>query len=110
MNTKLAHQFPYSELASEVMQRLVELGAPLLWTEAEGRLALAQRKLESFEQRYGVSLAHLRQTGLPEDASIEMHEDYVEWSGWQRTYEEASQIIASLRPLVERRLASSAAS
>jgi hypothetical protein len=39
----------------------------------------------------------LRQDGLPNDASMGMHEDFIEWSGWQRTQEEAGRTIASLR-------------
>jgi len=98
-------EFPLTALVPEVWQRLVELGAPLLLTEAEGRLALAERKIETFEQQYGTTLAQLCRNGLPADASIEMHEDFIEWSGWQRTREEASQIIASLQHLLERPLA-----
>ena len=73
----------------------------MLLTEAEGRLALAERKVKAFEQKYGTPLTQLRRNGLPNDASMEMHEDFVEWSGWQRTYEEASQIVTSLQHLVE---------
>jgi len=86
-------------------QRLIELGAPLLLTETEGRLALAERKIKTFEQQYGITLAQLCKDGLPDDASIEMHEDFIEWSGWQRTREEASQMIVSLQHLSERSLA-----
>jgi hypothetical protein len=89
-----------SDLVPEVRQRLVEFGAPLLLTEAEGRLALAERKIEAFEQKYETTLTQLCRDGLPDDASIEMHEDYIEWSGWQRTYEEASQTAASMKSLL----------
>ncbi|MCK4449104.1 MAG: hypothetical protein KAX26_00785 [Anaerolineae bacterium] len=98
-------EFSLTELVPEARQRLVELGAPLLLTEAEGRLALAERKIGAFEQKYGTTLARLRRNGLPDDASIEMHEDFIEWSGWQRTREEAGQTLASLQPLLEKSLA-----
>jgi hypothetical protein len=103
-------EFPPVELVPEARRRLVELGAPLLLTEAEGRLALAERKLETFEQKYGTTLTQLRQNGLPNDASMEMHEDFVEWAGWQRTYEEASHILTSLQHLLEKPLAPATAS
>ena len=45
-----------------------------------------------------------------DDASLEMHEDYVEWSGWQRTHEESSQILASLKPILQKPRAPAAAS
>lgn len=95
-------RFFLSELAPEARQRLVEFGAPLLLTEVEGRLALAERKIRAFEQKYGTTLAKLNQGGLPDDASLEMHEDFVAWSGWQHTQEEASQALASLRPLLDK--------
>ncbi len=78
-----------SALMPEIRQRLIELGAPLLLTETEGRLALAERKIAAFEHKYKSTLAPLNRDGLPDDASMAMHEDFVEWSGWQRTYEEA---------------------
>jgi len=98
-------EFSLSELAPEARQRLVEFGAPLLRTEAEGRLALAERKIRALEEKYGTTLARLRQRGLPDDASIEMHEDFIEWSGWQRTRKEASQILVYLQHLSEKFLA-----
>ena len=39
-------------LMPEIRQRLVELGTPLLLTETEGRLALAERKIAAFERKY----------------------------------------------------------
>lgn len=103
-------EFSLTELVPEARRRLVEFGAPLLLTEAEGRLALAEQKVKAFEQKYGTTLAQLRQNGLPDDASMEMHEDFIEWSGWQRTREEASQTLASLQHLLEKSLAPATAS
>lgn len=102
-------EFPLTELAPEARRRLVEFGAPLLLTEAEGRLALAEQKVKSFEQKYGTTLGQLRRNGLPDDASMEMHEDFIEWSGWLRTREEASQTLASLQHLLEKSLANATA-
>jgi len=90
------HQILYQSLTPDIQQRLIALGVPLLLTETEGRLALAERKIAGFERKYRTTLARLRQDGLPDDASMEMHEDFVEWSGWQCTREEAAQIIAAL--------------
>lgn len=103
-------EFSLTELLPEARQRLVEFGAPLLLTEAEGRLALAERKIRAFEEKYGATLAQLCRTGLPDSASMEMHEDFIEWSGWQRTHEEASQTFSSLQPLLEKHLAPATAS
>jgi hypothetical protein len=104
------HRSPLAALMPEARQRLIELGTPLLLTETEGRLALAEQKITAFERKYKVTLAELRRNGLPDDASMALHEDFVEWSGWQRTYDEASQILASLPSLSEQPLAATAAS
>jgi len=95
----------FAALTPEARRRLLELGAPLLRTEAEGRLALAERKIKTFEHKYGTGFVELEHKGLPENADIEMHKDFVEWSGWQRTLEETRQVIASLQPIVETHLA-----
>ena len=100
--------FSLSTLVPEARQRLIEYGAPLLLTEIEGRLALAEQKIRIMEEKYDTTLDQLRQDGLPDDASLEMHEDFIEWSGWQRTREEANQLIASLQPLLEKSLAPTA--
>lgn len=99
-----------AQLIPVARQRLIELGAPLLLTEIEGRLALAERKIQAFEEKYGSTLAQLRRDGLPDDASIETHEDFIEWSGWQCTLEEARQILSSLESFLENSLAFAAAS
>lgn len=87
--TKSVKEPAFDRLIPAARQRLVELGAPLLITEAEGRIALAERKVATFERKYNTTFEHLQEAGLPDDASIEVHEDFIEWAGWQRTYEEA---------------------
>ncbi len=97
--------FSLTALIPAARQRLIKLGAPLLQVETESRLTLAEHKIAIFEQKYATTLSRLQREGLPEDASMEMHEDFIEWSGWQRTREEARQIIVSLRPILEPTLA-----
>lgn len=95
----------FDQLFPAARRRLAELGAPLLVTEAEGRLALAERKIAAFERKYRTTLDQLQEHGLPDDASMEMHEDFIEWSGWQRTHEEARQTLDALQPFLEKPLA-----
>lgn len=82
-------------------ERLTLYGARLLLTEMEGRLALATRELARFETKYGTTLTGLAETGLPDEADLETHEDYVEWSGWQATVDETSQTLDILRSILE---------
>lgn len=88
----------------QALGRLVEYGTRLLKAEVEARLALAERKIQAFERKYGTTLIQLRREGLPPDASMEMHEDYVEWSGWQRTRELYAEIAAEDMALAEAHL------
>jgi len=82
-------------------ERVALHGARLLSTEMESRLALAARELARLETRYGMTLTHLQEVGLPEDADLTAHEDYVEWSGWQATYDETSQILETLQKILK---------
>ena len=82
-------------------ERLTLYGARLLLTEMQGRLALATREVARFETKYGLTLTRLDETGLPDDADLETHEDYVEWSGWQATVDETSQTLEILRSILE---------
>ncbi len=87
-------------LPSPERKRLALYGARLLLTEMESRLALATRELARFESKYGMNLARLQEIGLPENAGLEAHEDYVEWSGWQATYDETRQILETLKTIL----------
>jgi hypothetical protein len=82
-------------------ERVALYGARLLSTEMESRLALAARELARLESKYRITFSRLQETGLPQNAGLEAHEDYVEWSGWQATYEETSQILEILQRILE---------
>jgi hypothetical protein len=32
---------------------------------------------------------------------VEAHEDYVEWSGWQATYDETGHVLETLQAILE---------
>ncbi len=90
-----------SALPSPERERVALYGARLLFTEMEGRLALAAREVARFEQKYKTTLAQLNEAGLPEEAGLEAHEDYVEWSGWQAACDETGQILDTLQTILE---------
>jgi hypothetical protein len=81
-------------------ERLALYGAHMLMTEMKSRLALAANELARFESKYGVTLARLNEIGLPADAPVEAHEDYVEWSGWQATYDETGHVLETLQAIL----------
>ncbi len=88
-------------LSPQIRERMAVYGSYLLLTEVESRLALAKERLAFFQKMYGISLADLNEKGLPENADWKMHEDYVEWSGWQVSYGEARETIDALRGIVD---------
>jgi len=57
-------------------------GATLLLAEWKKRLFLAESKVRHFEEKYHIDLAHIEEEGLPDDADVEMHEDYIAWRHW----------------------------
>jgi hypothetical protein len=82
-------------------EKLARYGALALARDTESRLELAKRNLAEFERKYGMTLERLNQVGLPDNAGLEEHEDYVEWSGWQSTLDEATAVLRNLRVILE---------
>ncbi len=60
------------------------------------QLAQAQENVMGFEAKYGTTLGVLETEGLPEDASYEMHEDYVEWHYWAKVREKTQNMLDML--------------
>jgi hypothetical protein len=71
------------QLPTQVWQHIVQLGVERHIQELEDQLAEAQQRIAEFEGRFGMSLACLQEIGLPNDAGLQAHEDYVEWSSWE---------------------------
>jgi len=64
-------------------ERIVRLGIERHVQELEDELKTVRERIAAFELKYGQSLAELQRVGLPDDAGLEAHEDYVEWCSWQ---------------------------
>lgn len=88
-------------LPPQEREKLMRYGALVLERDTTSRLALARSKLDEFERKYGMTLDHLNEVGLPDDAGLEEHEDYVEWSGWQTTFDEATVTLNNLHVIIE---------
>lgn len=65
--------------------------------DLQKRLAHAQENVRKFEAKYGTTLDMLESKGLPEDASYEMHEDYIEWHYWARMRKKTQNTLDVLR-------------
>ena len=89
------------QLPTQVWQHIVQLGVERHIQEVEEQLEEAQQRIAEFEGRCGMSLAHLREVGLADDADLQAHEDYVEWSSWEGYQEELQERLEKLRAVLE---------
>lgn len=97
-------QDTFQLLAPERQLEIIYHGAALHLNELNKRHFLAQSKVQAYETHYQTTLAVLNADGLPDDASFEMHEDYIMWSHWATVADETQSAIEQLRPLVEQGL------
>ena len=88
-------QLPEGELASILRQ-----GALLRLPYLEGRLQSAQTEAKRYEDKYRTTLAQLKEHGLPNDASYEFHEDFIEWEYWSDMIANLQQTTAQIRLLL----------
>ena len=67
----------FRQLNRQQRADIIYHGALLRLSELKKQHFLAESKLREFETKYGQSLSQLERVGLPEDAYLEMHEDYI---------------------------------
>jgi len=89
------------QLPTQVWQHIVQLGVERHAQELEDQLRETQQRIAEFEHQYGMSFARLQEVGLPEDAGLEAHEDYVEWSSWEGYQAELQERLKKLRAMLE---------
>ena len=87
-------------LAPKEWERIIQLGADRHIEEVNSELDRAREKILEFETKYKMSFTRLEQVGLPDDAGLEEHEDYVEWSGWEGYAVELKEKLDNLQALV----------
>ena len=67
----------------------------------EERLRQAKVHVREKESRYGCPLAELEAHGLPADADVAFHEDYVEWHYWESVRQEALRTLEALQQIAQ---------
>ncbi len=97
-------QDTFQRLGLERQLEIIYHGAALRLTDLNKRHFLAQSKVHAYEEQYQTTLATLDAQGLPDDASVEMHEDYILWHHWSAVADETQTAVEQLRPLVEQGL------
>ena len=80
-------------------ERIVRLGTERHAQELESELVAVRESIKGFERKYGMSLAQLQRVGLPDDAGLEAHEDYVEWSSWAGREAELRERLQGVRAI-----------
>jgi len=89
------------QLPTRVWQHIVQLGVERHIQELEDQLRETQQRIAEFEHQYGMSFTRLQEVGLPEDAGLEAHEDYVEWSSWEGHQAELQERLEKLHEVLE---------
>ena len=82
------------EMPTPELIPILHQGAILRLPYLESRLEEARTQVETFQNKYTTTFAQLNARGLPDNASYEMHEDFIEWEYWT---EVAQQTTAALQ-------------
>lgn len=106
MNTKnLTHlERAFASLPPEERERIIRHGVALRMLDLRNRLSLAESKVRHFEAQYGTTLEQIDARGLPDNASYEMHEDYILWHHWAEVTKKVAQDIAALQEIAQQGL------
>ncbi len=72
----------FLSLTQEEKTAVITHGVALRISDLKNRLFLAESKVRSFEEKYQTKLDDLEVRGLPDDADMDMHEDYIMWHHW----------------------------
>jgi hypothetical protein len=91
----------FEKLPPESKAAIIVHGVALYQSMLKKQLVLAQAKIQQFEAKYQTSLSQLDNSGLPEDADYEMHEDYIMWHHWNDTIEKANDQISLLEKIAD---------
>lgn len=85
-------------------ETIIRHGVAFRMADLRKRLFLAESKVRHFEEQYQTTLEHLDTAGLPDDASYEMHEEYILWHHWATVVQKVTQEIDSLQDIARQGL------
>lgn len=94
----------FSTLSREERETIIRHGVALRVAALKQRLFLAESKIRSFAERYQTTLEQLDAAGLPDDASYEMHEDYIMWHHWAAVAQQVAQDMQTLQEIAQQGL------
>ena len=91
----------FESLSASEKIAIITHGIALYQSTLTKRLFLAQAKIKQYEAKYHTSLSKFEAEGLPDDASYEMHEDYIIWNHWTDTEKKLQGQIALISQMAE---------
>jgi len=94
----------FSALSRAERETIIRHGVALRVADLQKRLFLAESKIRSFAERYQTTLEQLDAAGLPDDASYEMHEDYIMWHHWVTVAQKVAQDMQALKDIAQQGL------
>ena len=94
----------FAALAREERETIIRHGVALRVTDLQQRLFLAKSKLRAFAEQYQTTLEQLDTAGLPDDASYEMHEEYIMWHHWAAVAQQVAQDMQALHTIAQQGL------
>jgi len=83
-------------------EAIITHGAVIRLSSLKQRLFLAQSKVHSYEEKYQTTLDVLNDSGLPDQAGYEMHEDYLIWMHWAEVVVQCEKDLAALEQITSR--------
>jgi hypothetical protein len=94
----------FAALSRAERETIIRHGVALRVADLQQRLFLAQSKLRAFAEQYQTTLEQLEAAGLPDDASYEMHEEYIMWHHWAAVAQQVAQDLQALHAIAQQGL------
>lgn len=91
----------FQSLPHEEREAIIRYGVAFRLAELQKRLFLAESKERYFEEKYGTTLDQLEAQGLPDDAGVEMHEEYLMWRHWRQAASKAKEYISAIQEIAQ---------
>ncbi|MBF0101084.1 MAG: hypothetical protein HQK77_09280 [Desulfobacterales bacterium] len=91
----------FLSLPDEEKAAVISHGAAIRFSDLSNRFFLAQSRIRFFEEKYCVKLLELEESGLPDDASYEMHEDFIMWHHWTEVADKVRRQTELLKAILE---------
>lgn len=104
MNTTAQIETTFSTLPPDEREAIITHGAVLRLSSLKQRLFLAESKVRAYEEKYQTTLQEINDNGLPDNASVEMHEDYIIWSHWADVIEQCKKDLHILEQIASQGL------